>query len=114
MDLMIEVTLYVILSSVGQIFLKTGAGEIQKDSLSTFFNIKLMSGIFIFGMSFLTWIYILTKANLSYAYPYAVGLSYILVILISALILKEHITQRQLGGIAIVGVGLVLIVTGKM
>jgi multidrug transporter EmrE-like cation transporter len=95
---------------LGQLLIKAGSLELNQTQnlLSILTNIKLLAGIGLFGFSFLTWIYILTKSNLSYAFPFAVGLGYVAIIALSVLVLKEPIAMTQRFGILFVGVGVIL------
>ena len=100
---------YVCLNAIGQLLIKMGTCEIgEVTSLAKLVNLKLLSGIGLFGLSFLTWIYILFKANLSYAFPFAVGLGYVAVLVLAILILKESTTTNQIVGMVLVGAGVVL------
>lgn len=72
MKFFVLIGIYVILNSFGQLFIKMGTLEMKE--ITTFYdllNLKLMGGITLFGLSFLTWIYIVSKNNLSYAFPFA-------------------------------------------
>lgn len=102
--------IYVVLNSLGQLLIKIGSLEIKQGAglPSLLMNAKLITGIGLFGFSFLTWIYILTKSNLSYAFPFAVGLGYVAVILLSVLVLRETVSTLQWIGIMLVGTGVVL------
>lgn len=104
------ITVYVLLNSFGQILIKTGTPENMKGlDIRELLNIRLLSGALLFGLSFLAWIFILSKTNLSYSFPFAVGFGYTSVIVLSYFILKEDIAPLQILGIIIVGLGLTLI-----
>jgi multidrug transporter EmrE-like cation transporter len=109
MKFFILIAIYVILNSCGQLLIKMGTLEIKP--ITYFYdllNFKLITGIGLFGMSFLTWIYIVSKNNLSYAFPFAVGLGYMTVIFLSIFVLKETTTYIQLAGISLVCMGIIL------
>lgn len=109
MRFFILIAVYVCLNSVGQLLIKMGTIEIgDVTGIEKLLNAKLLGGIVLFGLSFLTWIFILFKANLSYAFPFAVGLGYVAVLSLAIVVLKESATSIQLGGMALVGVGIVL------
>jgi len=109
MKFFVLIGVYVCLNAVGQLLIKMGTHEIgEVTSVAKLFNVKLLSGIALFGLSFLTWIYILFKANLSYAFPFAVGLGYVAVLVLAILVLKESTTTTQMAGMALVGTGVVL------
>ncbi|MBE9562588.1 MAG: transporter [Proteobacteria bacterium] len=109
MKLIVLIAIYVILNSCGQLLIKMGTLELPEvTGIYDLFNLKLIAGIGLFGMSFLTWIYILSKNNLSYAFPFAVGLGYMAVIFLSIFVLKETSTYLQLTGIGFVWMGIIL------
>jgi drug/metabolite transporter (DMT)-like permease len=109
MKFILMISIYVILNSFGQILIKMGTMEIKNPvSMCDVINVKLIFGVFLFGLSFLTWIFILTKFNLSYAFPFAVGFGYAMVIVLSIFILKEVPTFLQIAGMSFVGIGLIL------
>jgi len=108
------ILLYVVLNSVAQLLLKQGAsataGSLNIAGLPL--NGRLVGGIFLFGMSFVVWMYILARENLSFAFPFAVGLGYSAVVFLSIMVLGETISAWQLTGIGLVLVGLLLIAGG--
>lgn len=108
------IALYVALNSAAQLFLKQGASAVAGSA--TLFglplNTKLIVGIGLFGLSFLVWIFILAKENLSYAFPFAAGLGYSAVVLLAVMYLGESVSHWQLAGIGLVLLGLVLIAGG--
>jgi drug/metabolite transporter (DMT)-like permease len=109
MKFFILVAIYVVLNSCGQLLIKMGTLEMPEVSgIYDLFNLKLIAGVGLFGMSFLTWIYILSKNNLSYAFPFAVGLGYMAVIFLSIFVLKETATYLQLTGMGLVWMGIIL------
>ena len=109
MKFFILIGLYVLLNSFGQLLIKMGTLEVKEvASFYDLLNLKLIAGIGLFGMSFLTWIVIVAKNNLSYAFPFAVGLGYIGVILLSILVLKETATFVQFFGMSLIWMGIIL------
>lgn len=109
MKFFLLIAIYVILNASGQLLIKMGTSELKPIvSFYDLMNLKLISGIGLFGMSFLTWIYILSKNNLSYAFPFAVGLGYIAVVALAILVLKESPHFLQLMGMTLVWMGIIL------
>lgn len=109
MRFFVLIGIYAFLNAIGQLLIKMGTIEVGSlTNLDKLVNTKLLGGIFLFGLSFLTWIYILFKANLSYAFPFAVGLGYAAVLSLSLLVLKESATAIQFIGMILVGGGIVL------
>jgi multidrug transporter EmrE-like cation transporter len=68
-------------------------------------NIWLIGGLFLLGISFLLWLFVISKIKLSIAYPILTSMNFILIALFSWLFLKE-----QLG--AIQGLGIIIIIFG--
>lgn len=105
--------LYVILSSSGLILFKLGTNN-PNLSITIFsntinFSSKMIIGMFCYGVSFLLWMYIVSKINLTIATPLSVALVNALVLVGSCLILKEKITLLQGIGIFLVLFGVILI-----
>lgn len=72
-------------------------------------NIWLMGGIFLSGIAFLLWLFLLSKLQLSIAYPVIVSLNFCLITVASLFIFKEHLSLFQILGIVIVIVGVSVI-----
>lgn len=106
------------MGAIGQILLKAGADKIGEFDLSfkAFFQnvltvIKvphILIGVIFFGLSFLLWIKILTKSELSYAYP-MVSLSYVMVGIASAVFFNEPITTNKILGIGAIVLGVFIL-----
>jgi multidrug transporter EmrE-like cation transporter len=74
-----------------------------------FQNIWLMVGLFLFGIGFLLWLFVISKIKLNTAYPIATSLSFSLVVLFSWLFFKEHLLPIQILGIAVIIFGIFLL-----
>lgn len=106
------------MGAIGQILLKAGADKLGEFDLSfnTFFqNVfaiikvpQLLIGVIFFGLSFLLWIKVLTKSELSYAYP-MVSLSYVIVGIASAVFFNEPITANKILGIGAIVLGVFIL-----
>lgn len=114
---MVFILVAVLLGVVGQLLLKMGitqvgtlafgsdlAGLIQL-GLRVFGNLKVLGGFAAYGLSSLFWLVVLSKVDLSLAYP-MLALNYVLVPLTAWLFLGEQVpTLRWLGaGVVIIGV----------
>jgi drug/metabolite transporter (DMT)-like permease len=69
---------------------------------------RLWLGLMLFGISALFWLVVLSRVDLSVAYPF-VGLSYIIVVLFSRIFLNEHVTALRWLGVVIVAVGIAIV-----
>jgi multidrug transporter EmrE-like cation transporter len=108
------IMLYVVLNSLAQLLLKQGASQTANGlSLAGLpVNARLLAGVVLFGSSFLVWMFILARENLSFAFPFAVGLGYSAVVLLSIFVLGETVSILQMTGIGLVLVGLILVAGG--
>ncbi|WP_373899624.1 SMR family transporter [Haloimpatiens sp. FM7315] len=107
----------VFLGAFGQILVKIGAPNLQLNfsGINIFYsildiikNLPVMMGIISYGLSFLLWIKVLSKVELSYAYP-MVSLGYVIVMIFSYFFFKENISFMRIAGTAFIIVGVILI-----
>jgi drug/metabolite transporter (DMT)-like permease len=82
------------------------------DSLwRTFTNWMVLTGfVLIFGASIL-WLVVISRVNLSWAYP-MLGLSYVIAVIASWLVLHEPLTWQKIVGSLIVCAGVALVAQG--
>ena len=103
---------YLVCTVSGLTLVKIGANNNAFALNSSFFNLSLsyttVLGLFLYIISFLMWIVIVQKYNLSYIAPMATGLSQVLIIIASIFVLGEKIGTFQWFGIALVLGGVVL------
>ena len=109
--------LYVILSSSGLILFKIGSLNpnlhFQILGLTLNISVKSIIGILCYGVSFLLWMFIISRTNLTIAMPLSIALVNTLVIIGSCLFLKEKITIMQGIGIFIVIFGVCIMSWGR-
>src|SRR5690606_18326087 len=113
---LLVILLSVCLGAFGQVLLKVGANKLGFLSLHTLFDdllriVKIPEiwiGLLFFGTSFLLWIKVLTKADLSYAYP-MVSLGYIIVITLSYFLFNESFTYTKIIGISFIIIGVFIL-----
>ncbi len=107
----------VFLGAIGQVLVKYGAVNLQLDFagkylvtsiLSILKNLPVMCGIVSYGVSFLLWIKVLSKVELSYAYP-MVSIGYVLVMFFSYFLFKENISIMRIAGVICIIIGVVLV-----
>ena len=105
-------------SAVGQILLKMGMNKMGPLTLTVnefihtlwrmLTNPYVVVGLGIYVLGTVFWLAALSRVDLSFAYPFA-SLSYIIMLVASALLFKEEITPMRLAGTLVVGVGVLLI-----
>ena len=103
----------VLLITMGQILIKFGINELAIDKggmslVNTLFvafgSIKIIMGIFLAGMASIAWVLLLTKIELSYAYPFMM-MPIVLVSILSLFFFNESIDLTQWLGIAFIIIG---------
>lgn len=107
----------VFLGAIGQVLVKYGAVNLELNFalkylfpsiLSILKNIPVMLGITSYGLSFLLWIKVLSKVELSYAYP-MVSIGYVLIMFFSYFIFKENISFVRIIGVVFIIIGVILV-----
>lgn len=69
---------------------------------------KLWLGLVLFGISSIFWLVVLSRVDLSLAYP-MVGLSYIVVVALAAFVLDESVPPLRWAGVLIIALGIAII-----
>lgn len=104
------ILLSVSLGAIGQIILKIAAnklGEITltiKDIWTIATTPQIIIGLLFFGFSFLLWVKVLTRNDLSHSYP-MVSIGYIIVLFLSFLIFGESLTLKKILGTLLIIIG---------
>ena len=117
MKLIIMFTCYVLLASSGLILFKLGSTNnnltLNIFGLSINYSIKMILGLLCYGFSFILWMLIVSKMNLTITMPLSVAIVNKLVVVGSCLFLKEKIKPIQGIGIFIVILGVCIMTWGK-
>jgi len=106
----------------GQVLLKIGLnkiGEISINSVSTLGNFFIsviksplvVTGLFCYVISAAIWLVVLSAVDLSFAYPF-IGLTYVLILIVSKFVLKEDVNPIRWAGAAIITIGVIVISRG--
>lgn len=69
---------------------------------------RLWIGLGLFGISALFWLVVLSRTPLSVAYPF-VGITYVLIVLISRFFLNEEVPPLRWVGVLVVALGIALV-----
>lgn len=75
---------------------------------SHFIHPLVITGLFLYGLATILWVYCLTKLDLSFAYP-AATVQYFLIFLGAWHFFGEHIPPSRLIGLLIITVGVIII-----
>ena len=106
----------------GQILLKIGLnriGSIVVNNISSLGHLFLgvikspmvLIGLFMYVISAAIWLVVISAVDLSFAYPF-IGLTYVLILIVSKFILKEDVNPIRWAGAAIITIGVVVISRG--
>lgn len=111
----------IITAATAQIFFKKGISSFGDLNLSLtnalslipkiLQNGWLLVGMFLFGISFLVYLFVLSKSQLSVAYPIIVSSGIIIISLASWFFFKETLSWFQIGGIVFIIFGIFLLAT---
>lgn len=110
------------LNAFAQLFIRKGMlkiGEISfnfeqivKMVLAVFTNIYLLAGMFSYGISVILWMIVLSKVNVSLAYPLG-SVGYIITTVLAYLFFNEPITFQKVVGIIIICIGVFILTQSK-
>lgn len=106
------------LNAFAQLFLRKGMMEFATESFSIS-NIKiwlpqllsngfLYLGFFCYTVSIMAWLYVLSKVEVSYAYPF-LSIGYILTAIIGYFAFNENLSAIRIIGILVICFGVILI-----
>jgi len=114
----ILILMAVLCASCGQLFLKRGmmqVGDITLRfrgiiplSIKVFSSPLVWIGLISYGIGALLWLVVLSKTELSYAYP-MVSISYIIVILGSIMLFNEDVSLLRWIGVILVCIGVCIV-----
>lgn len=76
-------------------------------------NYWLWGGIALFGLAFVLYSLVLSRVNLSVAYPVMTSLGLVIISLVSILVFKEVITGVQAGGLLLIIIGVWMVSFGN-
>lgn len=108
------------LAAFAQLALKAGMNRVNAELVPATFSLNgpsiralvsqpfVWGGLALFGLSALVWLVVLSRASLSFAYPFA-ALTYVTILLFDHFVLDEQVPALRWGGVACIGVGIFLI-----
>ncbi len=118
---LLAILISVFLAVVGQLLLKMGMLRVGKFSVNVstlvhqyikiLLNPFVIAGLVGFFISMLIWLYVLSRLELSLAYPF-VALNYVLILFGSYFLFRETITVYKMIGVVVIIIGVYLIARG--
>jgi len=76
--------------------------------INAFLNPRIIIGIGCYVLGMVLWLIVLSRVDLSFAYP-LLGMSYILVVLSASVILKEDVSLQRWLGTLVIFLGVVIV-----
>lgn len=108
------------LAAVAQLALKEGMNQVNAELTPAKFSLNgdslrvlvaqpfVWGGLLLFGISAIVWLVVLSRASLSFAYPFA-ALTYVMILLFDHFVLDENVPALRWAGVAFIATGIVLI-----
>lgn len=110
------------LNAFAQLFIRQGMLKLGKISMNmselwnmiiqAISNIYIWAGMMSYAVSILLWMVVLSKVNVSLAYPF-LSIGYIVTAIIAYFAFGEPITLQKIAGIAIICLGVVVLTYSK-
>ena len=94
------------LNTVAQVLLKSGATQ-------NFLNLYLLGGVVTYGLSTMVYISVLSKLNLSVAYPVVIGLTVVATTIAGAILLREKVSTVNWIGVSLIISGICAVAFAK-
>ncbi len=104
----------VALNAAAQLFLRVGArGGFPGEPglmlvVQTALRPGILAGLACYALSILVWVYVLSRAEASFAYPF-LGLGFVVVALAGWLFLGEALTPRRVAAILLIAAGVAVL-----
>lgn len=102
------VVLLALTNTCSNVLIKIGASKIDGISYKLLVNWFLISGLALFALGFVLWVFILNKVQLSIAAP-IMSMGYVFIMIMSYLLFKEPITGVKVAGVISILLGVALI-----
>ena len=99
------------LTVLGQTLWKIGLEKMDGYSLKLLLNPLILAGVFVYGISTVLWLYVLSKLPFSTAYPLN-SVAYALSLFVGFWIFKENIDLRKIFGTILILAGVFYIAKG--
>lgn len=88
-----------------------GVLELAQGAIGIVFNPWVFSGLSCYAISIVLWMYVLSKVQVSFAYPF-LSVGYVIVVGAAYLFFREPVSVMKLAGIALICAGVVLVARG--
>lgn len=94
---------------MNQVVERIGRGGVDGRSVSAVATTPAVwAGLLLFGLSAMVWLVVLSRAALSFAYPFA-ALTYVMILLFDKLILHQDVPGLRWAGVVFIATGIFLV-----
>lgn len=105
---------YILTTSSALVLIKLGTDSgapiaIVEHSIKFNINLSIIAGIFLYGLSFLLYIYLISKFDLGFIIPITTALVYVLIFTASFFIFHESFTVIKIAAISLIIFGVILL-----
>lgn len=118
MNTIVIIIVGIAFASLGQILWKigmNGIGVIDNFTFTHFLmlisNAYVLSGLICYAVGTLFWLVALSRADLSFVYPF-IALTFVVIFIASSLFFHEQISLQRITGAVIIIVGIIVLVRG--
>lgn len=118
MTLVAMILVSVTLAAVAQLTLKAGMNQVTErsgtatlsaDSIKAIASNPIVwGGLALFAVAAAVWLFVLSRASLSFAYPFA-ALTYLIIVLVDRFVLHEAVPPLRWAGVGLIMLGIVLV-----
>ena len=107
---------YLLLLLAGQLLWKAGlqgmpgvfSSGLGKAIVTLMGSVHILGGLALYALATLIWLYLLSRFDLSYIYPF-VSLSFVLAVIVSVYVLGEDVSWNRWAGVVVIGFGVYLV-----
>jgi len=106
----------IFLGAIAQLSIKKGAvrdiklrigKKVFKDIFDIYWNKYIIFGTICYGIATILWVAILSKLDLSYAYP-IISTNFVIITILSKVVFKERITKLRWLSVIVIALGVIL------
>ncbi len=113
MKILLLIIAYLIFNTAGLSLLKMSTLNLKlasySDYLELFTKPEFILGFLLYAASFLAWVVMLSKKDISYIYPIVIGLSYIVIMITAIILFRDSFTLNKALGSTLIGLGVIFI-----
>lgn len=99
-----------VVSAMGILFIRSAGSQFQNTGVLNSSTVFMGGvGIFLYALSFATWVLILSMENATYAFPISIGVSLVVTTIGASYFLEENLNLIQLAGILLLVISVFMV-----